>query len=158
MIKPVDEIPMTRSERYQHYRENIQTDINTAIRDRIPIFEFVGDYNFKTLANAARVEKDRICEKKVREIIRENEIFKGHYLSAWEFRRLYPIIISSVKGEKSGERRVFCRIDFENLDKLEELVIEAAKIRIKEIEQRVKEYEEKKQEADRDDFDGLCES
>ena len=86
MIKPVDEIPMTRSERYQHYRENIQADINTAIRDRIPIFEFVGDYNFKTLANAARVEKDRICEKKVREIIRENEIFNGHYLSAWEFR------------------------------------------------------------------------
>ena len=53
---------------------------------------------------------------------------------------------------------MFCRIDFENLDKLEELVIEAAKIRIKEIEQRVKEYEEKKQEADCDDFDGLCES
>ena len=54
MIKPIDEIPKNINEQRKIYRKQISDDIQEAIDKGILKFEFVGNYNFKTLAQMAR--------------------------------------------------------------------------------------------------------
>ena len=108
MIRPVDEIPMNAADKRKSYREQIRNDIREAMDKGINKFEFVGDYKYKYLAQYAREEADRIVWKAAREIVKDKDVFIGSY----DVRCLNPIRITSVKGEKKDEPRVFCRIDF----------------------------------------------
>lgn len=115
MIKPIDEIPKNITEQRRSYRNRIREDIQEAIDKGIYRFEFVGDYNFKTLAQQASEEARNVAHNIVRKWSSENPQYKERYKfwipASWELNRKMNLIkISSVKGEKPGERRVFCEI------------------------------------------------
>lgn len=56
MIKEIDKIPESKWKSSQ--REMIRQDIEYAFKNRIPVFEFEGNYNWKYLASYAREEAD----------------------------------------------------------------------------------------------------
>lgn len=129
MIKPVDEIPESRMSAAKSYRQRITDDIQEAIDKGIPLFEFVGDYNFKYLAQYAREQANRLNRQYVNNVVRKNrERWADRYINSWDYEKIYPIKVSSVKGEKEGERRVFCKIC---LDGFEEKLIAAIDARLK---------------------------
>lgn len=108
-IKPIDDIPKNIPQQRESYRAQIRADIQEAIDKGISKFEFVGDYNYRYLAQYAREEAHNILVNAVR---------RRECKARWWDRAFdnYPYIrISSVKGEE--HRRVFCEIIPENLDK-----------------------------------------
>lgn len=116
MIKPIDEIPMNTAQKRESYRDRIRADITEAMEKGIGKFEFVGDYNFKYLANYAKEEADRMFRKRFRHLVLPHypewkERFQQEYifLNEWDFRRYNPVKISCIKDEKQG-KRVFCEI------------------------------------------------
>ena len=64
MIKPIDEIPKNVSEQRESYRQMIKNDIQEAMSKGIEKFEFIGNYNFKYLAQYAREEAESIVRSK----------------------------------------------------------------------------------------------
>ena len=60
MIKPIEKLPETLSQRRDSYRARMRADIQQAIDSRTAKFEFVGDYNYKYLARYAREEASNI--------------------------------------------------------------------------------------------------
>lgn len=112
MIKPVDEIPMNIAQKRKSYRDQIRSDIREAMDKGIKKFEFIGDYNFKYLAQYAREEADRIISKEYIRVAREHkdELENMHrdYYSIRE--KLRFITVTSVKGEDKDKPRVFCEI------------------------------------------------
>ena len=115
MIKPLAEIPKNLNEQRKSYREKICADIQEGIDRNINRFEFVGDYNFKTLAGVAREEARNIAWKIVRQWSIDNPEYKERYKfwmpGPWQvYRDMELIKVSSIKGEKPGERRGFCEI------------------------------------------------
>jgi len=115
MIKPLAEIPKNLNEQRKSYREKICADIQEGIDRNINRFEFVGDYNFKTLAGVAREEARNVAWKIVRQWSIDNPEYKERYKfwmpGSWQVNRDMELIkVSSIKGEKPGERRVFCEI------------------------------------------------
>lgn len=116
MIKPIDEIPKNQNEKRRSYREQIRSDIQEAIDKGIYRFEFVGDYNFKTLAQMASEEARNIAYKIVRKWSAENPQYRARYKfwipSSWDANKEMQLIkVSSVKGETPEKRRVFCEIN-----------------------------------------------
>lgn len=117
-IKVVDEIPKTNQRRSN--RDMIRADIQEALDNGISQFEFVGDYNYKYLAQYAKKEVDRFEARKVREVqtkfkeenlTEEEKNIIGFYLwfkCSYEYKNEW-IKVSSCKGE--DRRRVFCKID-----------------------------------------------
>lgn len=115
MIKPIVEIPKNQKEKWESYREKIRADIQEAIDRNINRFEFVGDYNFKTLAQMASEEARNIAWKIVRKWSNDNPQYKERYKfwipGSWQLNKdLQLIKVSSVKGETPEKRRVFCEI------------------------------------------------
>lgn len=115
MIKPIDEIPKNINEQRASYRERIRNDIYEAIDRGIYRFEFVGDYNFKTLAQIAGEEARSVAWKIVCEWSKNNPQYMERYKfwkpGSWEVNRKMQLIrVSSVKGETPEKRRVFCEI------------------------------------------------
>ena len=115
MIKPIDEIPKNINEQRKSYRNRICEDIQEAIDKGIYRFEFVGDYNFKTLAQIAGEEARNVAWKIVRQWSINNPKYKERYKywipGTWQVNREMNLIkVSSVKGETPGKRRVFCEI------------------------------------------------
>ena len=114
MIKPIDEIPMNLAERRKCYRDSIRADIQEAIEKGIYKFEFVGEYNFKTLSGAAGEEARNISYKIIRKWSDDHPEYKERYKywlpQSWEAKKLELIKVSSVKGETPEKRRVFCEI------------------------------------------------
>ena len=115
MIKPIDEIPKNVSEQRRSYRQRIVDDIQEAIDKDIYKFEFVGDYNFKTLSQIAGEEARNVAYKIVRTWSAENPQSRDRYAywipGSWEVNRKMQLIkVSSVKGETPEKRRVFCEI------------------------------------------------
>lgn len=112
MIKPVDEIPQSMAQKRESYRDRIRADIHEAMDKGIKKFEFIGDYNFKYLAQYAREEADRIILKEYIRVAREHkdELENMHrdYYSIRE--KLRFITVTSVKGEDKDKPRVFCEI------------------------------------------------
>ena len=121
MIKPIDEIPKNVSEQRRSYRERIAADIQEAIDNGIYKFEFVGDYNFKTLAQIAGEEARNVAWKIVRQWSKDNPQYKERYKfwcpGSWELKKWKLICVSSVKGETPEKRRVFCEIK-EDMDSI----------------------------------------
>lgn len=121
MIKAVDEIPQSPKQTRKGYREQIRADIQEALDKRIEKFEFVGDYNFKYLAQYAREEADRIVRNLAYKYWRTHpEYSEKLYYNPFSWRdysALEIIVISSIKGETPDKRRVFCKInmDMDNL-------------------------------------------
>ena len=116
MIKPIDEIPKNINEQRKIYRKQISDDIQEAIDKGIFKFEFVGDYNFKTLAQMAREEARNVAFKIVRKWSAENPQYKERYKwwipGSWNVNNEMNLIkVSSVKGETPEKRRVFCEIN-----------------------------------------------
>ena len=115
MIKPIDEIPKNINEQRRIYREQIRADIQEAIDKGIYRFEFVGGYNFKTLAQVAGEEARTVAWKVVIQFSKENPQYKERYKfwipGSWEINRQMQLIkVSSIKGETPEKRRVFCEI------------------------------------------------
>lgn len=134
-IKPIEDIPKNTQQQRESYRAQIRADIQEAIDKGINKFEFVGDYNYKYLAQYAREEARNILAGTIRR--RDCKV-------RWWDRAFdnYPYIrISSVKGEE--HRRVFCEIIPENLDKAIEQAKRDSEERYKEAERRRVEREAK---------------
>jgi hypothetical protein len=143
MIKPIVEIPKNQKEKWESYREKIRADIQEAIDRNINRFEFVGDYNFKTLAQMASEEARNIAWKIVRKWSNDNPQYKERYKfwipGSWQVNKdLQLIKVSSVKGEKPGERRVFCEIKQD----MDSIIRAYAERQIKEHEERRKNNDE----------------
>ena len=115
-IKAVEAVPETLSEKQMSYRQKIRGDIREAIRNRIPAFEFEGDYNFKYLAQYAREEW-------------RNE-FRCIY-----YRNASKTVCDEV-AEKTGKKYVFPAPDYWSLDR------EIIKFRARNAEDRVHVYAE----------------
>lgn len=127
-IKPIDDIPKNLTQQRESYRALIRADIQEAIDKGINKFEFVGDYNYKYLAQYAREEARNILADTIR-----RRGCKAHW---WEraFDNYPYIRIGSVKGEE--HRRVFCEIIPENLDKAIEQAKRDNEERYKAVERR----------------------
>ena len=115
MIKPIDEIPKNLNEQRRSYRDMICADIQEAIDKGIHRFEFIGDYNFKTLAQYAGEEARNMAWKIVRQWSKDNPQYKERYKfwipGSWQVNKDMKLIkVSSVKGETPEKRRVFCEI------------------------------------------------
>ena len=118
MIKPVDDIPMTEPQRRRSYREMIRKDIQSAINQKIPKFEFDGDYNWKYLAQYAREEADAIWRNTWYNIMHEARDKYGFrcactpdYHDKGEYIR-----ITNVK--MPDRNHVYCSIDFDAPDRI----------------------------------------
>ena len=114
MIKAIDEIPQNKAQKQNSYRERIREDIQEALDKGIYKFEFVGDYNFKTLQNTAREEADKIVRKIEYSWWKEHPEYKEQLKwspFSWSDNKKFKLIsITSVKCEIPQERRVFCEI------------------------------------------------
>lgn len=138
MIKPIEEIPKNTAQQRESYRDKIRADITEAMKKGIGKFEFVGDYNFKYLAQYAREEADRMFRKRFRDLVLPHypewkERFQQKYifLSEWDFRRYNPVKISYIKDEKQG-KRVFCEVSALN----EKGILEDCEARLAEHQRR----------------------
>ena len=116
MIKPVDEIPQNIGQKRESYRQNIRGDIQEAIDNGIPRFEFVGDYKYKYLANYAREEARNVLYKMARDRFKRMSGDGTIYLSSLDLKTENYIRVSSLKGETPEKTRVFCEIDLSGLD------------------------------------------
>lgn len=142
MIKPIDEIPKNQAEKRRSYREQICSDIQEAIDSGIYRFEFVGDYNFKTLAQIASEEARNVAYKIVRQWSKDNPQYRERYKfwipGSWEANKKMQLIkVSSVKGETPEKRRVFCEIKPD----MESIIRAYAEQICKEHEEKVKKDE-----------------
>ena len=145
MIKPIDEIPMNQSMARKSYRERIRKDIWEAIHSAVFKFEFVGDYNFKTLAQTAREEAWRVASQIVSEWSKKHPEYHDRYKfwkpGSWEVNNLMKLImVTSIKGETPDKRRVFCEIQPD----MDSIIEEYA-------EKRCTEYEKRKANGDDSD-------
>lgn len=141
-IKPIDEIPLTLQEKRESYRERIRQDICYALTNRIPMFEFEGDYNYKYLANYAREEAQHIFSRRIyREASRRvKETLSGKL----EKKYVFPESEFKYKNrwikirEKKGEDRVhvFGQIDFDFGEKFYEILLADTEAKYKEIAER----------------------
>lgn len=148
MIRPVGEIPQSTAQKRESYRQKIRDDIQAAIDNGPGKYEFIGDYNFKYLHQYAREEADRFWRNLFLKITRPHysewkERFQQKYifLNDWEFRGFSFIKIISVKGEKDGEKRVFCEI-FDR-EEAERKALEACEKRLAEHQRQDQERDEK---------------
>ena len=136
MIKPIDEIPQSVKQTRKGYRERIRADIQEALDKGIAKFEFVGDYNYKYLAQYAREEAERIVRNLAYKYWREHPEYKEKlYYNPFSWRdytALEIIVVSSIKGDTPDKRRVFCKI---NMD-MDNLFMEFCEKKIKEAEER----------------------
>lgn len=146
-IKLVDEIPLTVAEQREAYRERIRQDICYAITNRISMFEFDGDYNYKYLANYAREEASHIFSRMIyRDASRQvrktlaKKLQREHVFPESEF--MYKNRYIRIR-EKKGEDRVhvYGQIDFDFADKFYEILLKDTEEKYKEIEAREKRKE-----------------
>lgn len=120
-FKAVDEIPHGKMAQYKTIRQRIREDIAEAEKQGVYKFEFVGDYNFKTLMNTAREEADRMNRQAVVDFGRKakaaNPEYDGVYFNAYDRSLSKKYKITSVKTDEEGVRRVFCEIDPDGIEK-----------------------------------------
>ena len=120
MIKPVDEIPMNMKEKRMKYRERIREDLREALRLGVSKFEFVGDYNFKTLAQTASEEARHLTSVMVRNWFKDHPEYDTRDFSWSDIAKMDLIKIHSIKGETPDTRRVFCEIKLNTEEQIKE--------------------------------------
>lgn len=120
MIKPVDEIPMSKAKERKSYREQIKTDLMEAITSGIKRFEFVGDYNYKYLAQYVREESDKLMRVTFCDVVKKHRgEFDNMRLGWWSIKpRIKYFTVTSVKTETKDKPRVFCEIMGGNLEEI----------------------------------------
>lgn len=138
MIRPVDKLPDGRWAGSKGYRMRIRADIQEAMDKGIARFEFVGDYNYRTLGNTAREEADKLNYRLVQPILRNSKYYRQ--ISVYELKRVFPVTIITAKSETPGERRVYCEI--EGLKDLRENVLQRCENIMKIREDRKRMVEE----------------
>ena len=145
MIKPIDKIPENPMQAFKTYRQKIRDDIQEAIDKHIPAFEFVGDYNFKYLAQYAREEAVLMNRAMFRKYLQDHrEEYKDEYVDYYSVAgNDYPIKISSIKGETKDTRRVFCSLQMDRLEDRYAELLEAyfnKREELKSAQERHREY------------------
>lgn len=144
MIKPIDEIPRNINDKRKEYRQKIKDDLQEAMDNGILKFEFVGnDYNFKTLAQTAREEADKMVRKIIHEWSKAHPEYTKRYafLFGWRDNKEMELIkITSIKGETKDIRRVFCEIKPD----MDFIISEYAERKIQEHEERERRRAERK--------------
>ena len=151
MIQPIDEIP--KREKQPSNREKIRDDIREAIDNDIRRFEFVGDYNFKYLAQYAREAAKDVFYDEAKSRFARMKGAEEIYLYSYDLKASKYIRISSIKGETPEKTRVFCRIDFSNLDAdIGHLIADKIKIEREYAEKRQKLRMEANDETESFDF------
>lgn len=144
MIKPIEKLPETLSQRRDSYRARMRADIQQAIDSRTAKFEFVGDYNYKYLAPDAREQARKVlrpyfnqARSDAAEAIKQRLGLDTCFIS-YQYESDYCeqfIRISSVKGP--DRRHVYAEINFDVLDNLEEMLLERV----------MKEYQKKQEKS-----------
>ena len=118
-IKVVDEVPGMAGRKT--YNEMIREDINEALEKHIEKFEFEGDYNYKTLAQNARIEGNKLFSrtvfrkaKKEAERILEEEFGHKVYIYDWDYREFI-----TVSSRKMTDRiHVYATINYEYINNI----------------------------------------
>ena len=145
-IKVVDEVPGLAGKKT--YNDMIREDFNEAIKNHIEKFEFEGDYNYKTLAQSARIEGGKLFNrtifnkaKKQAMKILEEEFGKTCVIFDWDYRSRYITITSRKMPDRI---HVYATIDYEYGENILNIVLEQERAKQKERELRRKEYEERR--------------
>ena len=151
MIKKVDTIPGQGGE-HTSQKLMINKDIRSAIEKRIERFEFVGDYNFKYLAQYARDEAESVfrsmfskCRTEAQQKLREE--FKVAWASVptiHDYRkRLYRVC------QRSG--KVYMEIYYDFMDAIPQVMLEEGraltKSRVERISKRRREHEQRSENS-----------
>lgn len=112
MIKAVDEIPMSKAKERKSYRDKIRKDLQEAIDNGIMRFEFVGDYNYKYLAQYVREEADKLMRVTFYDVVKIHRVeFDNIRLDWWSIKpRIKYFTITSIRTEEKDKPRVFCEI------------------------------------------------
>ena len=146
MIKQIENIPMTVSDKRRSARESLRADIAEAIKNRIPKFEFEGDYNYKYLNQYAREESDNVFRKmyfyeakEVREKAKEELGNDYVQINPWEYSGRY-FKATSHKGE--DRIHVYGELFFDFLDNFSEIYYNDLVKKSKEYAERRKLREE----------------
>ena len=118
MIKAVDEIPMSKAKERKSYREQIKTDLMEAITSGIKRFEFVGDYNYKYLAQYVREEADKLMRVTFCDVAaRHRGEFENIRLNWYMLKpRMKYFTVTSIRTEEKDKPRVFCEMVGGNLE------------------------------------------
>lgn len=114
-------------------RKAIEHDIQEALDKHIEHFEFVGDYNYATLAQNARMVVSRLFRNLTKPIYRQarlellDKIQNEHaniWLDSWyEYEKFFI----KIRQHKSKDRiHVYGDIDFDFLDSFKEILIDDA--------------------------------
>ena len=142
MIKEIEEIPKNEAQKRESYRQRIRDDLQEALDKGIYKFEFIGDYNFKTLQNTAREEAERVVRKITYNWWKEHPEYKEQlrwYPFDWSTNRKHKLIsITSIKGDTPEKRRVFCEIK-QDMESVLKVIVE------NEIERKIKEGKKEEQ-------------
>ena len=149
-IKLVDEIPLTVAEQREAYRERIRQDICYAITNRISMFEFDGDYNYKYLANYAREEASHIFSRMIYRDARRQ--VRKTLAEKLQRENVFPESVFMYKNryirirEKKGEDRVhvYGQIDFDFGENFYDILLADTERKYKEIAEREAERNAKK--------------
>ena len=151
MIKKVDTIPGQGGE-HTSQKLLINKDIRDAIEKRIERFEFVGDYNFKYLAQYARDEAESVfrsmfskCRTEAQQKLREE------FKVAWALvptihdyrKRLYRVC------QRSG--KVYMEIYYDFMDAIPQVMLEEGraltKARVERKSKRRREHEQRSENS-----------
>lgn len=118
MIKAVDEIPMSKAKERKSYRDKIRKDLQEAIDKGIMRFEFVGDYNYKYLAQYAREEVDKLMRVTFGDVAaRHRGEFENIRLNWYMIKpRMKYFKVTSIRTEEKDKPRVFCEMVGGKLD------------------------------------------
>lgn len=118
MIKAVNEMPMSKAKERKSYRDQIRNDLQEAIDNGIKLFEFVGDYNYKYLAQYVREEADKLMRLTFLDVAtRHRGEFENIRLNWYMLKpRMKYFTITSIRTEEKDKPRVFCEIVGGKLD------------------------------------------
>lgn len=144
-IQALDEIPMNQAERRESYRQMIRDDIESAFQSGVTKFEFVGNYNFKYLAQYAREEARKWLQPKVKLAIKaecERRGIEQVYLHVWQAETNRMIRIHTKKCE--DRIHVYCEL-FPDKISFKELAIQMIDAELKKRE----DYEKRRAEKER---------
>ena len=138
-IREVKEMPENVSKALKESdRDMVLRDFNEALDNHVEIFEFDGDYNYKTLSQKAKEVAQRKVfywiyydvKKKVEKVLAK-EFPEEKYLTAYDYS-YYRDRFCKIKNVKEDDRiHVYVSIDFKFLDNLYDTVLADTRLHYK---------------------------